>query len=133
MQINQLEYIAIFLACFSFKDDFAGFVVRHKGDNDPANTRVNKKRSSDPSLCPVSVSLNLLQRNNGFEVNSDHVPGVENVGADDCSRRWLHQVTTKFGNVLTVQRPSVREALLYIQTHLPKYHGCFMLLFGICF
>ena len=69
--------------------------------------------------------LNLLQRNYGLEVHSDHVPSVENICTDDCSRRWLKQVTTEFGDILTVERPSVRETLLYLKTHLPKYRGCF--------
>ena len=94
-QINVLELFVIYVAAVYWKNSFKGHLIHHLGDNEPANSWVNKNRSGTHITEEVIIELTLFQRRNNFRVMSNHIAGVENIEADTLSRKWVKTIDTR--------------------------------------
>ena len=86
-QINVLELFVVYVAAVYWKNDFRDHLIYHLGDNEPANSWINKTRSGTHIAEEIVIELTLFQRRNNFRIMSNHIVGVDNVEADTLSRK----------------------------------------------
>ena len=90
-QINVLELFVVYVAAVYWKNEFKDHLIYHLGDNEPANSWINKSRSGTHIAEEIVIELTLFQRKNNFRIMSNHIAGVENVEADTLSRKWVKE------------------------------------------
>ena len=92
--------MAIYVAAVYWRRSFKDKCIMHLGDNESANSWVNKHRSATDTAEEIAIELTLLQRRNNFRILSDHIPGIENKEADLLSREWTSTIRTRKGTTV---------------------------------
>ena len=94
MAITSFEALAqiglLFLAAHSFPAQRFPICLRTLSDNTGAESGSNKLWSMTYPLCVFLEKLCLLSAVSGMEIDVSHIPGAQNIEADDLSR-WDQQ------------------------------------------